>query len=85
VFRAKPNVPNVRLAKIEFKKMCGGKNKKYRRVAGKKALFICVNEICVIYFVIFLELPPTRLPATPFVYPTNNSSLSEIPIPSPQI
>jgi hypothetical protein len=28
VCRAKPNVPNVRLAKIELKKMCGGENKK---------------------------------------------------------
>ena len=26
---AKPNVPNVRLAKIELKKMCGWENKKY--------------------------------------------------------
>jgi hypothetical protein len=31
-FRAKPNVPNVRLAKIELKKSAAGKNKKYRRV-----------------------------------------------------
>jgi len=27
VFRAKPNVPFVRLAKIELKKMCGGEIK----------------------------------------------------------
>jgi hypothetical protein len=29
VCREKPNVPNVRLGKIELKKMCGGENKKY--------------------------------------------------------
>jgi hypothetical protein len=28
VYRAKPNVPNVWLAKIELEKMCGWKNKK---------------------------------------------------------
>jgi hypothetical protein len=35
VWRAKPNVPFVRLAKIELKKMCGGENKKYRRVGNE--------------------------------------------------
>ncbi len=32
---AKANVANVRLAKIELKKMCGGENKKYRRVGNE--------------------------------------------------
>jgi hypothetical protein len=35
------NVPNVRLAKIEFKKMCGGENKKYRRVGNECRLSCC--------------------------------------------
>lgn len=35
VCRAKPNVPFVRLAKIELKKSAVAKNKKYRRV-GKE-------------------------------------------------
>ncbi len=38
---AKQNVPNVRLAKIEFKKMCGGENKKYRRVGNECRLSCC--------------------------------------------
>ena len=40
VCRAKPNVPFVRLAKIELKKMCGWENKKYRRV-GNEWWFSC--------------------------------------------
>jgi hypothetical protein len=32
---AKPNVPLVRLARIELKKMCGGKNKKNRTVGNE--------------------------------------------------
>ena len=45
VCRAKPNVPNVRLAKIELKKMCGGENKKYRRVGNECRLTRCSFEI----------------------------------------
>ena len=45
VCRAKPNVPNVRLAKIELKKMCGGENKKYRRVGNECRLTRCPFEI----------------------------------------
>jgi len=41
VCRAKPNVPFVRLAKIELKKMCGGENKKYRRVGNECRLSCC--------------------------------------------
>ena len=42
---AKANVPNVRLAKIELKKMCGGENKKYRRVGNECRLTRCSLEI----------------------------------------
>jgi len=42
---AKPNVPLVRLAEIELKKMCGGKNKKYRRVGNECRLTRCPVEI----------------------------------------
>jgi len=42
---AKANVPFVRLAKIEFKKMCGGENKKYRRVGKECRLTRCPFEI----------------------------------------
>jgi hypothetical protein len=42
---AKANVPNVRLAKIELKKMCGGENKKYRRVGNECRLTRCSFEI----------------------------------------
>ena len=42
---AKANVPNVRLAKIELKKMCGGENKKYRRVGNECRLSCCPVEI----------------------------------------
>ena len=45
VYRAKPNVPFVRLAKIELKKMCGGENKKYRRVGNECRLSCCPVEI----------------------------------------
>ena len=45
VCRAKPNVPFVRLAKIELKKMCGGENKKYRRVGNECRLTRCSFEI----------------------------------------
>jgi hypothetical protein len=38
---AKANVPNVRLAKIELKKMCGGENRKYRRVGNECRLSCC--------------------------------------------
>ena len=41
VCRAKPNVPLVRWAKIELKKMCGGENKKYRRVGNECRLTRC--------------------------------------------
>ena len=37
--------PNVRLAKIELKKMCGRKNKKYRRVGNECRLTRCPVEI----------------------------------------
>jgi len=42
---AKQNVPNVRLAKIELKKMCVGENKKYRRVGNECRLTRCPLEI----------------------------------------
>jgi hypothetical protein len=42
---AKPNVPLARLAKIEFKKMCGGGNIKYRRVGNECRLTRCSFEI----------------------------------------
>ncbi|MCX6319711.1 MAG: hypothetical protein NTW29_20700 [Bacteroidetes bacterium] len=42
---AKANVPFVRLAKIELKKMCGGENKKYRRVGNECRLTRCPFEI----------------------------------------
>jgi hypothetical protein len=42
---AKPNVPFVRLTKIELKKMCGGENKKYRRVGNECRLSCCPFEI----------------------------------------
>jgi len=45
VCRAKPNVPNVRLAKIELKKMCDEENKKYRRVGKECRLIRCPFEI----------------------------------------
>jgi hypothetical protein len=41
VCRAKPNVPFVRLAKIELKKSAVGKNKKYRRVGKEYRLACC--------------------------------------------
>jgi len=42
---AKANVPNVRLAKIKLKKMCGGENKKYRRVGNESRLSSSPFEI----------------------------------------
>ena len=42
---AKPNLPLVRLTKIELKKMCGGKNKKYRRFGNECRLTRCPFEI----------------------------------------
>jgi hypothetical protein len=45
VYRAKPNVPNVRLAKFELKKMSGGENKKYRRVGNEFRLSCCPFEL----------------------------------------
>jgi len=45
VVGAKANVPFVRLAKIELKKMCGGENKKYRRVGNECRLSCCPIEI----------------------------------------
>jgi hypothetical protein len=45
VCRAKPNVPFVGQAKIELKKMCGGENKKYRRVGNECRLSCCPVEI----------------------------------------
>jgi len=41
----KANVPLVRLAKIELKKMCVGENKKYRRAGNKCRLTRCPVEI----------------------------------------
>jgi hypothetical protein len=41
VCRAKPNVPFVRLAKIELKKSAVGKNKKCRRVGKECRLTRC--------------------------------------------
>ena len=42
---AKANVPNVRLAEIELKKMCGGDNKKYRRAGNESRLSSSPFEI----------------------------------------
>jgi hypothetical protein len=42
---AKANVPLVRLAKIELKKMCVGKYEKYRRVGKECRLSCCPVEI----------------------------------------
>ncbi len=61
VFRAKPNVTFVRLAKIELKKMCGGENKKYRRVGNECRLTRCpfdeflfpVIPVKMVYFFCF--------------------------------
>jgi hypothetical protein len=41
---------NVRLAKIELKKMCGGENKKYRRVGKECRLTRCTFEIWSVCF-----------------------------------
>jgi len=41
---------NVRLAKIELKKMCGGENKKYRRVGNECRLTRCpvaILSVCI--------------------------------------
>jgi hypothetical protein len=48
-------------AKIELKKMCGGENKKYRRVGNECRLTRCPFEICsvcwslvkMVYFLVF--------------------------------
>jgi len=45
VLQAKANVCNVQGAKIELKKMCGGKNKKYRGVDNECRLTRCPFEI----------------------------------------
>jgi len=45
VCRAKPNVPFAGWHKIELKKMCGGENKKYRRVGNECRLTRCPFEI----------------------------------------
>jgi hypothetical protein len=42
---AKANVPFAGGNKIELKKMCGGKNKKYRRVGNECRLTRCPLEI----------------------------------------
>jgi len=42
---AKANVPFAGRHKIEFKKMCGGENKKYRRVGNECRLTRCPIEI----------------------------------------
>jgi hypothetical protein len=49
VVGAKPNVPFVRLAKIELKKMCSGENKKYRRVGNECRLscgLVAIWSVC---------------------------------------
>jgi len=43
---AKANVPFAGRHKIELKKMCGGENKKYRRVGNECRLTRCPFEIC---------------------------------------
>jgi hypothetical protein len=50
VCRAKPNVPFVRLAKIELKKSAVGKNKKYRRVGKECRLTCCPFVILSVCF-----------------------------------
>lgn len=56
---ANANVPNMQLAKIELKKMCGGKNKKYRSIGNEYRLtrcpiliwFVCLcSLIKIVYF-----------------------------------
>jgi hypothetical protein len=42
---AKANVPFAGWHKIELKKMCGGENKKYRRVGKECRLSCCPVEI----------------------------------------
>lgn len=42
---AKANVPFAGRHKIELKKMCGGENKKYRRVGNEYRLSCCPFEI----------------------------------------
>jgi len=42
---AKANVPFAGWHKIELKKMCGGENKKYRRVGNECRLSCCPFEI----------------------------------------
>jgi len=42
---AKANVPFASRHKIELKKMCGGENKKYRRVGNECRLTRCPFEI----------------------------------------
>jgi hypothetical protein len=39
---AKANVPFAGWHKIELKKMCGGENKKYRRVGNECRLTLCL-------------------------------------------
>jgi hypothetical protein len=71
---AKANVPFVRRLKIELKKMCGGENKKYRRVGNVCRLILCSINISflfclftMVYFQfytvvsVFLRLLVTRL------------------------
>jgi hypothetical protein len=58
VCRAKPNVPFVRLAKIELKKSAVEKNKKYRRVSKECRLnrcpfmiwSVCWSLVKMVYF-----------------------------------
>jgi hypothetical protein len=46
---AKANVPFVRWLKIELKKMCGGENKKYRRVGNECRLILCPINISFLF------------------------------------
>ena len=59
---AKANVPFAGRHKIELKKMCGGENKKYRRVGNECRLTLCplsLNFLCpcspvkMVYFFCF--------------------------------
>jgi hypothetical protein len=60
---AKPNVPFVRLAKIELKKMCGGENKKYRRV-GK----VCRLSCCPVAIWSLCRWLPVKISVSFYVY-----------------
>jgi hypothetical protein len=56
-------VPFVRLAKIELKKMCGGENKKYRRVGNECRLNCCPVSMWSVCF-----WSPIKISVSVYVY-----------------